>query len=214
MPSLLLIVFALQLLIHLLNTVGAASINNLLWVLYNKLPTATSENVRSQTILRGEVVRLKREMNSTSSQDEFAKWAKLRRQHDKVVAEYEDKSQKLQSSRASFDSAAGMLRWLGTNGLRFFLQFWCTKQPLFWLPKGWLPWYGEWILSFPRAPMGSVSIQIWFGAAATVILLVGQALTASRALLADKRLGQGAEKTKEGVKMGGRGNSEGEKKDL
>ena len=62
--------------------------------------------------------------------------------------------------------------------------------------------------------MGSVSIQIWFGAAATVILLVGQALTASRALLADKRLGQGAEKTKEGVKMGGRGNSEGEKKDL
>ena len=36
-------------------------------------------------------MRLKREMNSTSSQDEFAKWAKLRRQHDKVVAEYEDK---------------------------------------------------------------------------------------------------------------------------
>ena len=46
--------------------------------------------MRSQIELRGEVVRLKREMNATSSQDQFAKWAKLRRQHDKVVAEYEE----------------------------------------------------------------------------------------------------------------------------
>lgn len=36
-----------------------------------------------------EIIRLKRELRSTSSQDEFAKWAKLRRQHDKAVAEYE-----------------------------------------------------------------------------------------------------------------------------
>lgn len=28
-------------------------------------------------------------MNSTSSQDEFAKWAKLRRQHDKLTTELE-----------------------------------------------------------------------------------------------------------------------------
>ncbi len=34
-------------------------------------------------------MRLKREMSTTSSQDEFARWAKLRRQHDKVTAEYE-----------------------------------------------------------------------------------------------------------------------------
>ena len=60
-------------------------------MLYNKFPTSTSANVRSQTELRREVVRLKREMNSTSSQDEFAKWAKLRRQHDKTLAEYEQK---------------------------------------------------------------------------------------------------------------------------
>lgn len=37
-------------------------------------------------------MRLKREMNGTSSQDEFAKWAKLRRQHDKTLAEYDQKS--------------------------------------------------------------------------------------------------------------------------
>ena len=44
-------------------------------------------------MLRREVVRLKREMNATSSQDQFAKWAKLRRQHDKALAEYDQKSE-------------------------------------------------------------------------------------------------------------------------
>ena len=48
--------------------------------------------MRSQVELQREVVRLKREMNATSSQDEFAKWAKLRRQHDKVLAQYDETS--------------------------------------------------------------------------------------------------------------------------
>ena len=39
--------------------------------------------------MRREVVRLHREMTNTSAQDEFAKWAKLRRQHDKLKEEYE-----------------------------------------------------------------------------------------------------------------------------
>jgi CHD5-like protein len=32
-------------------------------------------------------------MNATSSQDEFAKWAKLRRRHDKAMDEYEATSE-------------------------------------------------------------------------------------------------------------------------
>jgi hypothetical protein len=39
--------------------------------------------------LRKEVVKLNREMTNTSAQDDFAKWAKLRRQHDKKKAEYD-----------------------------------------------------------------------------------------------------------------------------
>ena len=38
------------------------------------------------------MIRLKREMSATSSQDEFAKWAKIRRNHDKVLALYDEKS--------------------------------------------------------------------------------------------------------------------------
>lgn len=60
-----------------------------LWVIYLKLPTATSRQAREQNRLRREVLELKRDMNNTSSQDEFAKWAKLRRRHDKTSEEYE-----------------------------------------------------------------------------------------------------------------------------
>ena len=43
---------------------------------------------------------------------------------------------------------------------------------MFWIPKGWVPYYAEWLLSFPRAPLGSISIQAWFLACTAVIILV------------------------------------------
>lgn len=42
-----------------------------------------------------------------------------------------------------------------------------------------MPGYIEWLLSFPRAPWGSVSIQVWGTACATVIHLVGAAVAAA-----------------------------------
>jgi CHD5-like protein len=32
---------------------------------------------------------------------------------------------------------------------------------MFWIPKDWLPYYGEWVLGFPAAPLCSVSTQLW-----------------------------------------------------
>jgi hypothetical protein len=49
---------------------------------------------------------------------------------------------------------------------------------MFWLPQGWVPYYAEWLLSFPRAPLGSVSIQAWVLACGAVILLVSDAIVA------------------------------------
>lgn len=60
-----------------------------LWILFLKLPTAISQQGREANRLKREVLQLKREMNNTSSQDEFAKWAKLRRRHDKTLEDYE-----------------------------------------------------------------------------------------------------------------------------
>lgn len=104
MFSLLLLCFVVQLLIHIVNTAGKSTVNEIvsspastnesttntqqLWTLYNKLPTPTSKGEAAANQLRKELVRLKKELGSVSAQDEFTRWAKLRRQHDKAETEY------------------------------------------------------------------------------------------------------------------------------
>lgn len=101
-----------------------------------------------------------------------------------------------------------ILRWGGTNGLRFFLQFWFAKQPLFWIPRGWVPRYVEWILAFPRAPTGSVSIQMWGIACATAIQLVSSAVVAAVVLVQEQKQGG---KEKIAMDAAPRGEKEGKK---
>ncbi|PLB54354.1 protein get1 [Aspergillus steynii IBT 23096] len=177
MLSLIWTVFFVHVAIYLVNTIGASIIDNLLWILYMKLPTATSKNAREQNRLKREALQLKREMNNTSSQDEFAKWAKLRRRHDKAMEEYEAMNKTLTSAKTSFEWTVKIARWLSTNGLKIFLQFWYSKTPVFALPEAWVPYYVAWILSFPRAPMGSVSIQVWSNVCATTISALAEIVT-------------------------------------
>ncbi|THV54854.1 hypothetical protein BGAL_0018g00100 [Botrytis galanthina] len=227
MPSLLFTCFLVQLLIHLVNTFGADAINNILWNLYNMFPTPTSQSAGEQKKLKREFMKVRHEMNATSSQDEFAKWAKLRRQHDKLFDQLEKSNfnkwlksnispteSSLDSTKSTFDSSVSTLRWLGTNGLRMLLQFWFSKQAMFWLPKGWFPYYAEWLLSFPRAPLGSISIQAWTLACAAVILLVSDALVAVVALVLGTQTGAKAKKMEEPMKAGGQGAEKSGKKEL
>ncbi|PYI20949.1 hypothetical protein BO86DRAFT_11824 [Aspergillus japonicus CBS 114.51] len=172
------IVLFVHIAIYVVNTVGAATFDNLLWLLYLRLPTPTSRKFREQNRLKREVVQLKRDMNNTSSQDEFARWAKLRRRHDKTMEEYEAMNKELASQKSSFDWGVKAVRWIGTSGLKFFLQFWYSKTPVFMLPEGWVPYYVAWILSFPRAPFGSVSIQVWSNVCATAITTLAEIVTA------------------------------------
>lgn len=165
-------------------------------------------------------MKLRQELNATSSQDEFAKWAKLRRQHDKLLEQVEKSSMypsiichcsssfvqfsnkqteaSIDTTKTTFDSAVNTLRWLGTNGLRMLLQFWFSKQPMFWIPSGWVPYYAEWLLSFPRAPLGSISIQAWVLACGAIILLVNDAIIAVIGLVVSSKASTAtSQKTKE-----------------
>ena len=75
---------------------------------------------------------------------------------------------------------------------------------MFWLPKGWVPGYVEWILAFPRAQTGSVSIQVWGLACGTVVRLASAAIAAVWVLIQENTMDLGS-KEKQGMKMGGRG---------
>ncbi|KAJ9243781.1 hypothetical protein DTO169E5_2410 [Paecilomyces variotii] len=179
MLSLILIIFFVHLAIYLVNTIGAATIDSLLWIVYLKLPTATSRNAKEQARLKREVIQLKREMNATSSQDEFAKWAKLRRRHDKTMEEFETLNKIIGANKSSFEWTVKVARWLSTNGFKLFLQFYYSKTPVFELPPGWFPYYVEWVLAFPRAPMGTVSVQVWGSACAAAISLAGDVVASA-----------------------------------
>ena len=47
-----------------------------------------------------------------------------------------------------------MLLWLLTTGLQFAVGWWYRKQPVFYLPQGWLGPLGWW-LALPFAPAGT-----------------------------------------------------------
>ncbi|KAJ8113583.1 hypothetical protein ONZ43_g5121 [Nemania bipapillata] len=89
MPSLLLVVLLVEVAVHLVNTIGATTINNMLWNIYLTLPSQVSKEAAEKNKLQKEYLAIRRDLNATSSQDQFAKWAKLRRQHDKQLQELE-----------------------------------------------------------------------------------------------------------------------------
>lgn len=76
-----------------------------------------------------------------------------------------------------------------------------------------MPGYVEFLLAFPRAPRGSVSIQVWGIACATVVQMMGAAAAAGWVLVRERREGAESEKEKVGMKADGGGMEE-EKKEL
>lgn len=83
---------------------------------------------------------------------------------------------------------------------------------MFWIPKGWVPYYVEWILSFPRAPLGSVSINIWGIACASMVSLAAEVLTATYVLITKKPVPVG--ETQEPMAFGSNTMGANEKKEL
>lgn len=79
--------------------------------------------------------------------------------------------------KSSFDWCIKIGRWISTSGLKLFLQFRYNTTPVFALPPGWFPYYVEWILSFPKAPMGSVSVQVWSSVCAVAVRVMAEVVS-------------------------------------
>lgn len=114
----------------------------------------------------------------------------------------------VKATKGSFDTVATVIRFLGTTGLRFILQFWFAKTPIYHLPKGWAPWAVEWVLAFPRAPKGTVSIQVWGSACAVVIALVSDAVSYVVVARQQKKASSAQKGQAQGVKVAAGGESE------
>jgi hypothetical protein len=84
------VVFLLVLLTQIVAWVGKTALQELAFGVYTRLFLTGAQ--KTQKRLRAQVLQDKAELAKTSSQDEFSKWAKLKRKVDKGLADLEKTS--------------------------------------------------------------------------------------------------------------------------
>ncbi|KAF8149424.1 CHD5-like protein-domain-containing protein [Crassisporium funariophilum] len=170
--SLLLTIFLLVFVTQLITWIGKSVLLDVTYDMYLRI--ARSPAAARQRALKSEILSTKSELLKTSAQDQFAKWAKLRRSVDKGLADLEKLNAEVASTKSAFAMKFNTLLWFLTTGLQFVVGWWYRKQAVFYLPHGWFGPLGWW-LALPFAPAGSVSVGVWQMACRRVIL-VGERL--------------------------------------
>src|SRR6266404_984521 len=147
---------------------------NQAWSAYQRIFNRNAVNGQRQ--LKSEILLKKAELLQTSAQEQFAKWAKLRRSVDKGLADLEKLScvfailllvvfitfvpyidAEISASRTSFSLKFNTTLWTMTTGLQFAIGWWYSRAAVFYLPQA---WFGPitWWLSFPFAPAGETIV--------------------------------------------------------
>ncbi|KAF7357702.1 Protein GET1 [Mycena venus] len=140
---------------------------------------------RGQRKLKSDFLNLKAELLRTSAQDQFAKWAKLRRSVDKGLADLEKLNGEISARKSAFSLRFNTAIWILTTGLQFVVGWWYRKAAVFYLPPGWLGPLGWW-LALPFAPAGSVSVGVWQMACKRVLKVGERVVRGARAAEAER----------------------------
>ncbi|KAJ3098150.1 GET complex subunit get1 [Physocladia obscura] len=121
------------------------------------IPSARSAQIAK---LKIDLIDAKRSLNAISAQDEFAKWAKERRKHDKIDSEYATLVKSQTSEKATFVSNVSWSLW----GVGWIIQlaviFVYLRTPMFYVPHSFVGPFAR-MLAAPFAPKGSVSVSFW-----------------------------------------------------
>ncbi|KAJ7130817.1 WRB/Get1 family [Mycena crocata] len=156
--SLLFTIFLLCFVTQLIAWIGQSVLLEIVYALHLRIfHSATAARQRK---LKGDLLTLKAELLRTSAQDQFAKWAKLRRSVDKGLADLEKLNGEISARKSGFALRFNSVVWVLTTGLQFFVGWWYRKAAVFYLPPGWFGPLGWW-LALPFAPAGSVSVGVW-----------------------------------------------------
>lgn len=142
-----------------LSAVKTTTIASHIWNIYIRF--SSSGDVKSMREKRAELAAIRIQRTNTSSKDEFAKWARLDRQHRKLKNDLDALNTKVAASRQRLQRYVQIIRWISTSGIKLYIQYSYRKVAVIWLPRGVFPSYIEWFLSFPSAPRGSVSVATW-----------------------------------------------------
>ncbi|KAF9018463.1 hypothetical protein BDZ89DRAFT_1103612 [Hymenopellis radicata] len=156
--SLIVTIFVLVFVTELISWIGKSVLLEICYLLYLKI-FYPSQAAR-QRQLKTDTLNTKAELLRTSAQDQFARWAKLRRSVDKGLADLEKLNSEIASVKSSFSIRFNCVLWVSTTGVQFVVGWWYRRSAVFYLPQG---WFGpiQWCFALPFAPKGSVSVGMW-----------------------------------------------------
>ncbi|WFD15457.1 glutamine amidotransferase subunit [Malassezia arunalokei] len=123
--------------------------------------------------MKKDLFETRQQMNMTSAQDEFSKWARLRRKVDKLTAQVDEQNKSLASTQFMFSIMFKVFMFVLNSAVPFALNWYFKWTPMFYLPPG--DWFGPlgYFFSFPNAPAGAVSSTVWTTVCGRVLALVG-----------------------------------------
>lgn len=132
-----LIILSVVLSVHIINLVGRERIESVVKPIYLRL--LYGKDLQEQKRLKKDLFSTRQQLNLTSSQDEFAKWAKLKRSVDKHLAQLEAINGRLAGASSSVSLLVRAILFLGTTLFPFCLTFYFGKVPMFFLPPSGSP---------------------------------------------------------------------------
>lgn len=154
---------------QLVNWIGKSVLLNLFYSAHSYI--FNKKNVQRHRQLQKDILLTKQELLQTSAQDQFAKWAKLRRKVDKGLEDLEKSNSVLSASKTSFSRKFNVILWCLTSGAQYGIGWWYGKTAVFYVPPG---WFGplQWWLALPFAPLGAVSVGVWQMACSRVLRIL------------------------------------------
>ena len=146
------IVTCVCLIVEIIKKVGYGTISKIGYsILYG------NQNVDA---LKKEMVVLEKELRGTSAMDEFAKWARIRRELDGVTKKHQDLKSDESMKKLTVQLKVTSFLWIITTISHVCCSLYFRSDAMFYVPKMLGPLDGY--LSLPFAPDNSVSVVVWY----------------------------------------------------
>eukprot|EP00835_Amoeboradix_gromovi_P001280 NODE_55_length_26219_cov_0.194908.p14 type:complete len:176 gc:universal NODE_55_length_26219_cov_0.194908:15448-14921(-) len=152
MDSAIAIVTFICLAVEVLKRIGFGTLSGLLYsIIYG---------TKDLSNLKKDILTLQNELQCTSAMDEFAKWAKIRRELDAVSKKYQDSQSSESYKKLTVNLKVRSGLWVLTSIMHAGCSIYFRTAPMFYMPKLLGP--ANDYLHLPFAPNGSVSVVVWY----------------------------------------------------
>merc|ERR1712180_524528 len=107
--------------------------------------------------MKQQLQQLKKQQNSISMQEEFARYSKLQRNINKLTDQLK---QEVETRRSQRTRVSYTIKSVVYVAIMFCLFYWCRTTPVVVLPTNWFPYVGR-FLAIPTGLEGAIGLPAW-----------------------------------------------------